>query len=254
MSLDGLRAVADCGAWYAELRRTALQHHLTRELGEYTCNIVGTAAVFTAIDDPLRQIRAHRSPVASVGDPGRAGATIRWAWAAPDPDLPADLRVAELRRAGERLNVAELLAPELPLPCPPESLAPNVIAATIGAVAVQLTGAGPDLRVDRADGGFDVIMVTGLALPEPTFADLVAALPTLLDAVPVGDHRVALHGVAVRLGWHVVWQRIPEVGIDAGEVSHCVVTDGSSEISLSFDVNGQPLDAQPPHRDRALPA
>lgn len=252
MDLDGLRAVANCGAWYAGLRRVALDTYLSRHLGTYAPTVEGTTVVFAATTDPRRRIRAHRSPVASVRRAGAAGWLIRWAWADASPDLPTDLRLAELRRAGDRLGVAALISPELSVPGTggPDSERADLIAATLGAVAAQLSGAGPVVRIDDADGGFEIVQVTGLPLAETTFTDLVATLPTLLGEVAVGDHRVALHGLAVRLGWHVMWQRPNEIATPTGaapDISQCVLTDQRSSLALSFDVNGRPL-------ERALPA
>ncbi len=252
MDLDGLRAVANCGAWYAGLRRVALDTYLSQHLGTYAPTVEGTTVVFAATTDPRRRICAHRSPVASVRRAGASGWVIRWAWADASADLPTDLRLAEMRRAGERLGVAALISPELGVPGTggPDSERADVIAATLGAVAAQLSGAGPVVRIDDADGGFEIAQVTGLPLAEPTFTDLVATLPTLLGEVAVGDHRVALHGLAVRLGWHVMWQRPNEIATPAGaasDISQCVLTDQRSSLALSFDVNGRPL-------ERALPA
>ncbi|MEP9392673.1 DUF6882 domain-containing protein [Gordonia sp. VNQ95] len=244
MHLDGLRAVADCGAWYARLRRDMFDAFLARELSECTATFTGTRVVFTSVDDPRRLVETHASLVATLAsDASRA----RWGWAVDAG--PTDLSTAELRRAAERLGLTAMSVPEMPIG-PPQHPTGNVLdtlGTTLGAVAVQLLGRGPDMCVVRPDGGRDVVLLTDVALPEPTFADFVAALPDLLADVEVGDHRVAVHGLAARRGWHIRWQTpgpaeaTHRFDVTEPGASMCLVSDGRAVTPLWFDRAGRGL-------------
>ncbi|MFT4127226.1 MAG: hypothetical protein QM662_13490 [Gordonia sp. (in: high G+C Gram-positive bacteria)] len=228
MRLEGLRAIADCGAWYAALRSSALMDYLERELGDHSCTRVRTRVVFSAVGDASRTLSAQATPIASV----RAGATsFRWAWAAGTDDTPTNLGGAGLRRTGELLGLPELRAPEIALEGSGDV---DLIAATIAAVAVQATGLGPAWCVET-DGGREIVLLAGLPVPEPGFRDFVDALPHLIDSVPVADHRVAISGLAARSGWHLAWQA------GAGTTSSCIVSHDDHRVTLAFDGDGHPV-------------
>ncbi|NDK89226.1 hypothetical protein GYA93_06460 [Gordonia desulfuricans] len=250
MHLDGLRAAADCGAWYAALRRDALNRRLAGDLGEYTTVVDGPRIVFSANADPTRRIEAHAWLVASI-DASVTG--LRWGWAEPSSaGSPADLRGVELRRAGERLGLRELLEPTIPLTAGTDV---TRTLETIGAVAVQIVGTGPYHCVDLDDGRHGVFLLSGPDVSgpgadtgrpeagEPTLSEVAACLPGLLAGIPVGDHRVAVHGLAVRTGWHIVWRAD---GAVAAGASSCVITDGVSTVALAFDGKGRPVSAPRP--------
>ncbi|MGW0038276.1 DUF6882 domain-containing protein [Gordonia sp. NPDC003376] len=265
MHLDGLRAAADCGAWYAALRRDALDRRLAGELGEYTTTVDGRRIAFSAKADPTRRIEVLGWLVASID----ASVTcIRWGWAEPSPSAaPADLRGAELRRAGERLGLRELSEPTIPLA---DGTDVTGTLETIGAVAVQILGAGLHHCVDLDDGRHGVFLLSGLDMSgpgpsgldmsgpdmsgpdphathpevgEPTLSEVAACLPGLLAGVPVGDHRVAVNGLAVRTGWHIMWRAD---GAGAAGASSCEITDGVSTMALSFDGQGRPFSTPRP--------
>ena len=225
MHSAGLRAVADCGAWYAGLRRSALAARITAELGNYSTAIDGVAVVFTAADLD-RTLSAPAIPVATIGADARS---LRWAWATATERQPADMRSLELRRTGQRLGLAELCTPTL-------SLRPRIsadhlaetesgretstdhrtgvdtecsldaaddLAALVGAVAVQLTGIGPFLRFPNAAGGCDVALVDADAIPlaDPSVADFSTALTDLATLQPGTQAESAMSSAWTQPSW-----------------------------------------------------
>lgn len=233
MQFDGLHAVADYAALYALLRQDALERFLDDELGDYRtdADIAGRQLTFAADDRP--EIRASTT-LAAVLDQDQ----ITWGWAHPDGD-PHGVAVA-LREAGKRFGVADLVHPRVGLPGHLSGAASDQFLdeATdiVAAAAVGSTGISPHVTARLGDGSRAVLLLDGIELPEPTFADFATRMPGLLNALTVNDPRVAVHGLAARLGWHISWVS----GDDSTRSPVCELTDGTSTAHIDFDRKGRP--------------
>jgi len=233
MQFDGLHAVADYAALYAVLRQGALASHLEGQLGDYQthADVAGQTLSFTAADGS--EIRSATTLVA-VLDPDE----ITWGWAHPFGD-PSGLAAA-MRDTGNRYGIADLVSPRVGLPA---HLAPAEVdaylsetAEIVAAAAVHSTGHSPYHSADIGGGARAVLLLDDIALPEPTFADFATTMPGVLNTLAVNDHRVAIHGVAARLGWHIAWAS----GEDSTRSPTCDITDGISTAHIDFDRKGRP--------------
>lgn len=243
MQFDGLHAVADYAALYTSLRQSAFVDFLRERLGAFDvrCDEDNRVVVFTSddagsgSDGEVTVVRCRASLVAVV-EPS----AIVWGWAHPLGDETG--LASRLREAGARLGIDDFTSPRVTLPPGPsrdraDDPADRVIDV-IAAAAVGSTGMSPycTVRLDGDDRG--VFLLDDLTLPEPTFADFATGLPRIMGSLAVNDHRVAIHGMAARRGWHISWR----TGTDGGRSPICDVTDGRSVARVNFDRRGRPID------------
>lgn len=242
MQFDGLHAVADYAALYTCLRQVAFADFLRGRLGtfEARCDPAERAVVFTATsacgqDGQHDSVRSRATLIAVI----EADAIV-WGWAHPrgEPAGPA----AALRDVGARFGVDDFAAPRVSLPpnlsrdqavdCRAEAI--DIVAAA----AVESTGISPYWTGRLENGELAVYLLGDVALPEPSFADFATAMPTVMRSLAVNDHRVAIHGMAARRGWHISWR----AGSDCGRSPICDVTDGESVAHVEFDRRARPVD------------
>ncbi len=242
MQFDGLHAVADYAALYTCLRQVAFADFLRERLGSFEsrCDPAERSVVFTstASSDPDGQrdcVRSRATLIAVIESDA-----IVWGWAHPrgEPAGPA----AALRDVGARFGVDDFAVPRVSLP---PSLSRDQIADyrteaidIVAAAAVESTGISPYWTAQHDDGDLAVYLLDDVALPEPTFADFATTMPTVMRSLAVNDHRVAIHGMAARRGWHISWR----TGSDGGRSPICDVTDGESVAHVEFDRRARPVD------------
>ncbi len=242
MQFDGLHAVADYAALYTCLRQVAFAGFLRERLGNFEarCDPAERAVVFTSTSPPGRD---------GQHDPFRSRAiliavietdAIVWGWAHPrgEPSGPA----SALRDVGARFGVDDFAVPRVPLP---PNLSRDQITGyrtqaidIVAAAAVESTGISPYWTARLDDGELAVYLLDDVALPEPSFADFATTMPTVMRSLAVNDHRVAIHGMAARRGWHISWR----TGSDGGRSPICDVTDGESVAHVEFDRRARPVD------------
>lgn len=242
MQFDGLHAVADYAALYTCLRQVAFADHLRERLGSFEarCDPAERAVVFTATsptgqDGHHDSVRSRATLIAVI----EADAIV-WGWAHPrgEPSGPA----SALRDVGARFGVDDFATPRVPLP--PNLSRDKVIDCRAQAIdiaaaaAVESTGISPYWTGRLDDGELAVYLLDDVALPEPSFADFATTMPTVMRSLAVNDHRVAIHGMAARRGWHISWR----AGTDGGRSPICDVTDGESVAHVEFDRRARPID------------
>lgn len=243
MQFDGLHAVADYAALYTSLRQSAFVDFLRERLGTFDvrCDEDNRAVVFTSDGagseghEDVTAVRSRASLVAVV-EPS----AIVWGWAHPCGDTSGP--ASTLREAGARLGIDDFTSPRVLLPPNPSRDRAddpgNRVIEIIAAAAVGSTGMSPycTVRLEGDDRG--VFLLDGITLPEPTFADFATKMPKVMGSLAVNDHRVAIHGMAARRGWHISWR----TGTDGGRSPICDVTDGRSVAHVNFDRRGRPVD------------
>ncbi|WP_439031596.1 DUF6882 domain-containing protein [Gordonia terrae] len=268
MQFDGLHAVADYAALYTCLRQVAFADFLRERLGTFAvrCDPTARTVDFTSLDTTgpagRRVVRARATLIAVI-EP----AAIVWGWAHPrgDPSGPA----SALREAGARFGIDDFAVPRIELP-PKLSRDETADRRTeavdvVAAAAVESTGISPyctarldegDERTDGDDsdtgdtgrgGDLAVFLLDDIVLPEPSFADFATRMPSMMRSLAVNDHRVAIHGMAARQGWHINWR----AGTDGGRSPICDVTDGISVAHVEFDRRARPVDFHCDLADRA---
>ncbi|TSD93983.1 hypothetical protein FOV72_18160 [Gordonia rubripertincta] len=241
MQFDGLHAVADYAALYTSLRQSAFVDFLRERLGAFDvrCAEDNRTVVFAraGTDSPRDEATVVRSRASLVAvlEPS----AIIWGWAHPCGDHTGP--ASRLREAGARLGIEDLTSPRVTLPPKPSHDADDPgdrVLDVIAAAAVGSTGVSPYCTVRLDDDDRGVFLLDDVTLPEPTFADFATRMPEVLSSLAVNDHRVAIHGMAARRGWHISWR----TGTDGGRSPICDVTDGRSVVRVNFDRRGRPVD------------
>lgn len=227
----GLHAVGDYAGLYHALRQDLFDDLLAERLGEYTFegDLDEGRISFVSTTNGQR-IDTRATLLASVA-PGVG--SLLWGWAHPQgaPDGPA----AAVRELGERHGIDDLTSPELALPSHDDEEARGAIATTVAAVAgnvgVEANGISPAMLFPVGGGTVTVFQLTGIDLPEPTFADFMVRGPRLLSSVPMRDHRAGFIGLAARRGWILTWD---DPGRTSGRMS-----EGADSAALTFDPSGR---------------
>ncbi|MDL9936872.1 hypothetical protein QSJ18_08985 [Gordonia sp. ABSL1-1] len=233
MKFDGLHAVADYAALYALLRQDSLATVLDDELGDYCVEADADHATMTFSAEGGQSITTAADLIAILDDHA-----ITWGWAHPAGQR--DGIASALRKTGSDLGIDELTDPTVSLPV---RLSAGEVdqyldetADIVGSAAVQSTGVSPYYTVRLDDGTRQVYLLTDFSLPEPSFADFATKMPGVMNAIAVNDHRVAVHGMAARLGWHISWRSADDIG----RSPTCELTDGTSRAHIDFDRKGRP--------------
>ncbi|MEO9326653.1 DUF6882 domain-containing protein [Gordonia aurantiaca] len=241
MQFDGLHAVADYAALYTALRQAALVDFLCARLGSFDvrCDSDRRTVVFSSTR-PDRRDRVIRSKAALVAVV--APHDVVWGWSLTGDGEAGP--TSALRDTVARLGLDETGAVRADLPSgvatsrgTDDAEDPDGVVDLIAAAAVESTGISPHCTVPLDGHARALFLLEGLPVPEPSFADFATRLPMVLDSLAVRDHRVAIHGMAARRGWHISWR----TGSDRGRSPICDVTDGRSVAHVDFDRRGRPV-------------
>lgn len=224
MTFAALQPLADRAALFTALRQDSLARELEK-LGDnhWDADMAAGTIVFSANDDPARQVVARAHLIATIAPGPRS---LLWAWAHPQGD--AQGIAAQLRDYGAQHGISELSEPELPFPTDAVGDDGWITAAahTVGAVAVELTSRAP-YYVAPVGGGTVAVFLLDLPLAPLTVADAAIVLPRILSGLALPDARTSVWDAARLAGWNLSWTD--------EAFSGATVSDSSGSATFRFD-------------------